>query len=75
MRIAHPAGVSPTVGLRRVTVSRGWWRRWRGALQDDDDDDDDDDDGPVEVYCTCKRPSYGEMIACDNAACKVCVRV
>ncbi len=39
----------------------------------DDDDDDDDDDSQVEVFCTCKRPSYGEMIACDNANCKVSV--
>lgn len=23
------------------------------------------------LYCTCQRPSYGEMVACDNTDCAI----
>jgi hypothetical protein len=39
--------------------------------QEDDDDDDDEEEEEPEVFCVCKRPSYGEMIACDFPGCKV----
>ena len=34
--------------------------------QDDEEADDDDDDG---VYCLCREPAYGPMIACDSPEC------
>ena len=42
-------------------------------------DQDDADDGDVDVegeedndqlYCKCQRPSFGDMVACDNTKCK-----
>ena len=31
-----------------------------------EDEEDDDDDG---VYCICREPAYGTMIACDGPEC------
>jgi hypothetical protein len=26
----------------------------------------EDDDEPQELMCTCRKPAYGDMIACEN---------
>jgi hypothetical protein len=48
--------------------------------QDDDDDEDEEEEEEEEeedkrtdnkdTFCLCHKPSYGEMIACDNQKCK-----
>lgn len=39
--------------------------------QDEDEEDTGEDSENVETFCICKRPSYGEMVACDNTSCGV----
>jgi len=51
-----------------------------GEDNDEDAEGEDDDDmassepgetqGDDAVYCLCQKPSYGEMVGCDNAACQ-----
>jgi len=33
--------------------------------------DDDDDDGPGRLWCYCSKPSFGQMIMCDNKQCTI----
>lgn len=45
-----------------------------GESESDDDDDDDSensDDSDIPLYCICKKPERGRMIACDNKNCKI----
>lgn len=37
-------------------------------VQSTNADDEEDEGGGETVYCFCQQVSYGEMIACDNAA-------
>ena len=30
----------------------------------------EDDRNDEKLYCTCKRPSFGEMVACDDETCE-----
>ena len=45
-------------------------RRETDADSEDDDDDDDEGDDDNSLYCFCQRPSFGEMVGCDNDNCQ-----
>ncbi len=54
---------------------------WCGVVTQDDEEEDEEEEDEEEdeekraadqdTFCLCHRPSYGEMIACDNEKCKV----
>eukprot|EP01034_Spumella_vulgaris_P023970 gene23970-30256_t len=33
--------------------------------------DESDSNDPNEVFCTCRRVSFGDMVACDNEKCAI----
>jgi hypothetical protein len=43
----------------------------RGVSPVDGDEDDDENMVEEELFCICRGPSYGEMIACDYSKCKI----
>jgi inhibitor of growth protein 3 len=43
-------------------------RASRREASDDEDDEEAEEDNTL--YCTCQRPSFGEMIGCDNDNCE-----
>lgn len=45
-------------------------KRSRNVKTEDGDEDMVDADGDEDIYCTCQRISYGDMVACDNPGCK-----
>lgn len=60
------SGASPTPHSQ--TDGAGDRRRGAASATDEDDDDAGEDDNTL--YCTCQRPSFGEMICCDNEKCE-----
>lgn len=42
-----------------------------GAGDEDMEDAGYDDDGDDAAYCVCQKPSYGNMVACDNEKCEL----
>ncbi|KZT71557.1 hypothetical protein DAEQUDRAFT_744233 [Daedalea quercina L-15889] len=55
---------------RRVTASAGLDADEDAEGEDDLEMEESGDADDKEVYCTCQRMSYGEMIACDNPSCR-----
>ena len=63
------SGASPTPGAGQVDGA-GDRRRQRhggGASSDEEDEEGEEDNT---LYCFCQRPSFGEMIGCDNDNCE-----
>ena len=63
------SGASPTPSslTRSQADGAGDRKRTRHDASDDDDDEEGDEDNSL--YCLCQRPSFGEMIGCDNDNC------
>lgn len=64
------SGTSPTPSSLPRSQADGTADRTRkdgSASPDHDSDEDEEDTGP---YCTCQRPSFGEMVCCDNDNCE-----
>jgi inhibitor of growth protein 3 len=58
-----PRSQADGAGDRRGGSGRG---HHHDASEEDDEDEGDEDNT---LYCTCQRPSFGEMIGCDNDNC------
>lgn len=63
------SGASPTPSslTRSQADGAGDRKRTRHDASDDDDEEEGDEDNSL--YCLCQRPSFGEMIGCDNDNC------
>lgn len=58
-----PASAAPPTKANAARVGSSA----RAAEESGREDDEDDDNRP---YCLCRKPSYGEMIGCDNENCQ-----
>jgi hypothetical protein len=60
----------PTIPRTATTAFRRQPRNRSTSDESDsmDDEEDDESAGEEAVYCICQQVSFGEMIACDNAA-------
>ena len=61
----------PSGGFSASRRSQPRSRRAAGSSDDSEssvDDEDEDSAAEEAVYCICQQVSFGEMIACDNAA-------
>lgn len=54
----------------RSRLSRSSPARARSMFEGEEENEENGDDGEdKEIYCFCRKLSYGEMIACDNPEC------
>ena len=65
------SGASPTPSsLPRSQADGTADRSRRGGNRASSDEEDEEGEEDNTLYCTCQRPSFGEMIGCDNDNCE-----